>query len=146
MSEQAEQISERLKTMDKDAPLRLETAAKLAFPNGGMTVAGLRTQIKRGHLTVETIAGKHFVTLRAIEEMRTRCRVKAEDRISISKKPTRGTKPSGSSEIGLTDAERIRARDAALARANKIEVLPSPNTAPSDTTPRPKAEVIQIKH
>src|SRR5262252_748327 len=53
-----------------DTPLRLEVAVKLAFPAGGMTVAGLRTEIRRGTLPVENIAGKLFVTLAGIDEMR----------------------------------------------------------------------------
>lgn len=58
-----------------DAPLRLKDAVKIAFPAGGMTVSGLRGEITRGRLEAEMIAGKHFVTLRAIREMRERCKV-----------------------------------------------------------------------
>src|SRR5262249_45802393 len=43
------------------------------------TKAGLRREIGRGRLAYETIAGKQFVTLRAIEEMRKKCRVEAKD-------------------------------------------------------------------
>src|SRR6516165_5630133 len=57
-----------------DVPLRLDTAAKLAFPYGGMTASGLRREGKRGRLVIERIAGKDFTTLRHIEEMRERCR------------------------------------------------------------------------
>jgi len=65
-----------------DAPLRLTDAAKLAFPAGGMTASGLRSEAKRGHLKIERIANKDFTTLRAIEEMRQECRVEVRDRIS----------------------------------------------------------------
>ena len=58
-----------------DAPLRLKDVVKIAFPAGGMTVSGLRGEITRGRLEAEMIAGKHFVTLRAIREMRERCKV-----------------------------------------------------------------------
>jgi hypothetical protein len=34
--------------IDCDAPLRLNEAAKIAFPCGGMTAAGLRREAKRG--------------------------------------------------------------------------------------------------
>ena len=50
-------------------PLRLERAVELAFPEGGMTVSGLRKEIGRGNLAASRIAGKHFVTLAAIKEM-----------------------------------------------------------------------------
>lgn len=53
-----------------DAPLRLKDAVRLAFPSGGMTVSGLRREHANGRLEIESIAGKQFVTLRAIREMR----------------------------------------------------------------------------
>src|ERR1700722_12949269 len=59
-----------------DTPLRLETAVKIAFPDGGMTVSGLRGERDRGNLRVEKVAGKEFTTLRNIEEMREKWRVK----------------------------------------------------------------------
>lgn len=34
----------RIVTTDPDTPLRLRDAVRLAFPNGGMTVAGLRRE------------------------------------------------------------------------------------------------------
>src|SRR3954471_18584013 len=59
----------------RSAPLRLHVAAAVAFPDGSMTVSGLRREAKRGNLIIETVAGKQYVTLAAIEEMRSRCRV-----------------------------------------------------------------------
>jgi hypothetical protein len=63
---------------DKNTPLRLEEAVKIAFPNGGMKVAGLRRAIHNGTLSHEKMAGKYFVTLADIEEMRRLCRVEAK--------------------------------------------------------------------
>ena len=63
---------------DKDTPIRLSEAVKLAFPFGGMTVSGLRREAARGRLVMERIAGKDFVTLAAIEEMRKACVVEPE--------------------------------------------------------------------
>jgi hypothetical protein len=71
-----------------DVPLRLDTAAKLAFPYGGMTASGLRREGKRGRLVIERIAGKDFTTLRHIEEMRERCRNEQ------AKAPDCGSSPS----------------------------------------------------
>lgn len=65
-----------------DVPLRLADALKLAYPAGGMTLSGLRREIKRGTLDVEIVANKSFVTLRAIEQMRERCRRKARVHVS----------------------------------------------------------------
>lgn len=62
-------------TFGHDTPLRLDAAAKIAFPDGGMTAAGLRREWKRGRLVIERVAGKDFTTLNHIERMRERCRV-----------------------------------------------------------------------
>jgi hypothetical protein len=68
-------------------PLRLETAARLAFPDGSMKLAGLRREIARGRLAYEVIANKHYTTLADIEAMRELCRVKATDHGSTSVLP-----------------------------------------------------------
>src|SRR5215831_4565756 len=64
-----------------DTPLRLDAAAKIAFPDGGMTAAGLRREWKRGRLVIERVAGKDFTTLNHIERMREQCRVE-HDRLT----------------------------------------------------------------
>jgi len=53
-----------------NTPLRLADAVKIAFPMGGMTVAGLRRERDRNRLVIEKIAGKEFTTLAHIERMR----------------------------------------------------------------------------
>lgn len=58
-------------------PLRLAVAARIAFPDGSMTLAGLRREISRGRLAYEVIAGKHYTTLSDIEDMRRLCRIQA---------------------------------------------------------------------
>src|SRR5579864_2110020 len=55
-------------------PLRVADAVKIAFPMGGMTVAGLRRERDRNRLVIEKIAGKEFTTLAQIERMRELCR------------------------------------------------------------------------
>lgn len=52
-----------------DQPLRLAVAARIAFGDESYAAA-LRTEARKGRLAIERIAGKDFVTLRAIEEMR----------------------------------------------------------------------------
>jgi hypothetical protein len=64
--------------INSDSPLRLDVAAKIAFPFGGMTASGLRREAKRGRLIIERIAGKDYTTLRYIEEMRGQCRNEPE--------------------------------------------------------------------
>src|SRR6201992_605628 len=87
-----------------DTPLRLSDAVKIAFPMGGMTVAGLRRERDRKRLVIEKIAGKEFTTLAHIERMRELCRDEARARGSSLRPPaeTRAerspTKQPGSSE------------------------------------------------
>jgi hypothetical protein len=65
-------------TITPTTPLRLKTAAEIAFPDGSMKLAGLRREIARGRLAYEVIAGKHYTTLADIEDMRRLCRVQAK--------------------------------------------------------------------
>jgi hypothetical protein len=67
-----------LDTITPTTPLRLEVAAKLGFPDGSMTIGALRRLAAAQKLAHEKIAGKYFVTLSAIEEMRAACRVPAK--------------------------------------------------------------------
>ena len=76
---------------DKDAPIRLDRAAKIAFPDGSMTAKGLRKERDKGRLLTEIIAGKEYTTLGAIDRMRELCRVQPRAPAS----PDRG-RPSGS--------------------------------------------------
>src|SRR5215471_7823918 len=58
-----------------DTPLRLEAAAAIAFPDGGMTASGLRRESKRGRLVIERVAGKDYTTIGHITRMRELCHV-----------------------------------------------------------------------
>ena len=57
-------------SIGSNVPLRLADALAIAFPMGGMTVAGLRRERDKGNLVVIRIAGKEFVTLAAIDACR----------------------------------------------------------------------------
>ena len=136
-----------LSNIDPNAPLRLKDAVEIAFPLGGMTVSGLRREIGRGRLTYETIAGKQFVTLRAIEEMRKKCRVEARDHGSGCNQPEEtgkgksSNRPSGSSETARASA----ALDAARAKLSKLKEnsetisTPSPQSASATVTRLPSS-------
>src|SRR5215472_85164 len=100
-----------------DTPLRLYRAVEIAFPQGGMTVSGLRREAEKGRLIIEEIAGKHFTTLRAIDEMREKCRV--QQKVSGSgSNPTSAIGPENSSiaPVGSLGTERVRSARAALER------------------------------
>jgi hypothetical protein len=73
-------MSESHPVFDRTAPMRLAHAVEIAFPHGGMTVSGLRKEATKGRLVIERIAGKDFVTLTAIDDMRAACRNPASKR------------------------------------------------------------------
>lgn len=75
----SETTIETLRSVDPCAPIRLELAAKLAFPDGSMTASGLRREATRGRLVVERVAGKDYTTLEHIRQMRELCRVRAKE-------------------------------------------------------------------
>ncbi len=109
-------------------PLRLEVAARLAYPDGSVTAAALRRFVVAQKVTHEFVAGKYYVTLAAIEEMRASCRVVAKAPDSYSK-PGKVEPPSGSSE---TDSFRV-AQDAMNMIAEELK-KPSPATSQRSTT------------
>jgi hypothetical protein len=51
-----------------ETPLRLDTAASLAFPDGSVTGDTLRREARKGRLVIEHIGGKYFTTLGAIKK------------------------------------------------------------------------------
>lgn len=66
-----------------DTPLRLEVAAELGWPGGGMTAAALRREIGKGRLAGELAAGKYWVTLAGIKAFRALCRVKVKEPVPM---------------------------------------------------------------
>jgi hypothetical protein len=107
-------------SVQPDTPLRLAVAIKLGFPAGGMTVSGLRREVKRGRLKIEVIANKQFTTLRAIEEMREKCRVEVRGHTSGIAKNVERAESSLREELGLLSiTERITPQAALLARIEK---------------------------
>jgi hypothetical protein len=120
-----------------DTPLRLDVAAKLAFPDGSMTAAGLRKEAGRGRLIIERIARKDYTTLSAIARMRELCRLPPRVHGCGSEKPNAiEQRKSRTTRYGLSATEAIkRAHDAALATVEKLS-KPSPTTSPESTSPR----------
>jgi hypothetical protein len=129
-----------------DIPLRLDRAVKLAFPFGGMAVSGLRREAAKGRLVIERIAGKDFVTLRAINEMRVLCRdqQKTPDcgwnlKSATMREGSHGAQP-GSLEMG-----RVKSARAALELTARGLNVRSPSTSPKSTPPHVNAGVIRLK-
>ena len=129
-----------------DTPLRLEAAVKLAFPVGGMTVSGLRREAARGRLDIEVIAGKQFTTLRAIEEMRKRCRAHQKELDCGSNR--RSGIPAESSfvaQVGSSATDRARSARAALEKTARTLNEHSPSTSRAGTKFRGTGTVIPLK-
>src|SRR5260221_2183266 len=98
-----------------DTPLRLEHAVQLAFPCGGMTVSGLRREVARGRLVIERIAGKDFVTLQAINEMRVKCRdVQKAQGSGLSQRNVTNKENSSGEQRGSSETDRVKSARAAL--------------------------------
>ncbi|CDX55956.1 conserved hypothetical protein [Mesorhizobium plurifarium] len=130
----------------ENAPLRLDTAARIAFPDGSMGAAGLRKERDRGRLETEIIAGKEYTTLAAIGRMRELCRVQAKEFDSSggpkAERPTVAcvAKPVGTSRMPDDDIPL------AAARANLLKLKSaSPNTSTKNTSRRASAIVTPIK-
>jgi len=124
----------------RDTPIRLVDIIGLAFPAGGMTVAGLRKERDRGRLAVERIAGKEFTTLAAIDRMRDLCRTELKARDCTSR--DEGRPRDGSSAM----APPVSPQAAALAIARRLKEgsPPTSPTRPPATSP-PEADVIRLK-
>src|SRR5215213_926809 len=103
----------KLQNVRPDDPLRLDVAAALAYPDGSMTVSGLRKEAGKGRLIIERTAGKDYTTLAEIQRMREKCRVEVKERDSgfasrnTTEKASSPTRRSGSSRT--VDTERALA-------------------------------------
>ncbi|MCX7314401.1 MAG: excisionase [Alphaproteobacteria bacterium] len=137
-------------TITPTMPLRLDVAAKLAFPDGSMGVSGLRNEIKKGNLVAEMIAGRIYVTLGAIEEMRRRCTIGKRADVPMGHSYT-SVRPSDLEVLGVgsSSTERPTVADvkSALAHLNlTLQKLrqPLPSTSPKSTS-HSSAAVVPIK-
>src|SRR5262249_21544970 len=128
-----------------NAPLRLDIAAALAFPDGSMTASGLRREAGRGRLAIERVAGKDYTPLGAIREMRQRWRVEAREPDCGCSHPAgidRGrslSRPYGSSATVPSSEALVAAR----AKLRKLSGR-SPNTSPTNTEPLESGSAIPL--
>jgi len=126
-----------------DTPLRLDMAARLAFPplpNGkpSMTASGLRREAARGRLAVERIAGKDFTTLEAIANMRALCRLAQVPQGSISASDETG-QTLGSSSIADDRSAQAHLRMIAERLKKPLKTTSGKSTAPVSETVIPLA-------
>ena len=143
----ARELPERSAITD-DTPLRLEVAARLAFPDGSMSASGLRKERERGRLVTMMIARKEYTTLSHIERMKELClshpRARASGRKSgAATKPAKAASRTGSSETGASNA----ALASALRTAESLRRKPkkrSSDTSSKSTDPRASADVVPM--
>lgn len=120
-----------------DDPLRLNLAAKIAFPDGSMSASGLRREAARGHLVIERMAGKDYTTLQHIERMRQLCRVKQNDHDSgcdqhVAITAARFEQQSGSSSTVTSMSPQDALRDKLMKRKSVSLHISPRNTSQSD--------------
>jgi hypothetical protein len=118
-------------------------AVKVAFPLGGMTLSGLRSEAKKGNLAIEVIAGKQFTTLKAIQEMREKCRAEAKAQGSGYSQPEKtGTERSSNKACGSSGKARSSAAlDAARAKLTKLQ-----ENSGITSTPNPQTGTATVTH
>jgi hypothetical protein len=128
-----------------DTPLRLEIAARLAFPDGTMTVSGLRREAARGRLAIERVANKDYTTLAAIREMRELCR--AHPKAPACGSPLQNvTRPAESPRppIGASGMDELSiARAAVMMTVQKLKGS-SPTTSRPSTTRQRRADATRL--
>ena len=130
-----------------DTPLRLADAVATAYPCGGMTVSGLRTEARKGRLVIERVAGKDFTTLAAIERMRVLCREQqpaptcgSAPNAAIAEAPSL-TRPAGS----LSTENINKALAAFTVTAEELSERLNATSASNTATRRKRAPVIQLR-
>src|SRR5262245_13362585 len=128
-----------------ETPLRLKTAVRLAFPDGGMTVSGLRREAAKGHLAIEKIAGKQFTTLNAIQEMLKQCRGNQRAQDSGLSQNEKKMENFANARRGLSAMERTRLARAALEENARTLNARLPNTLPANTSHQNSATVTPLK-
>src|SRR5262245_59058736 len=111
--------------VDDDIPIPLAQAADLFLPAGGVSVSTLRTEARKGRLNLERIAGRDFVTRRAIQNMRELCRIQQRDQGSISASAA-AVLPSGSSETERKKQALASARASASKLTERSATMCSP--------------------
>lgn len=106
----------------------LKQAAAKFFPNGPLTAASLRGEIKKGRLQASMPAGKLLVTERAIAEMLERCRVHQSRPDYFS-----STLNADARRYGASEMERIEQARASIEATGLLLKKPLLATSPKNT-------------
>jgi len=131
-----------------DTMLRLAVAARIAFPDGSMSVGALRRAGAAGRLRTYRLAGKDFTTLADIQNMReaaSSCQDQAKALNSIFATPSdpveRGDGSSSTEHHPASESNKALAHLKVIAQRLK---KPLPNTSPQNTS-QISAVVIPLK-
>ena len=130
-----------------DTPLRLAAAAAIAFPDGSMSAAILKSEADKGRLAIERIGRRYYTTLRNIEAMREKCRVEPKAPGYGCALPA-GTqeaaspiRPHGSSAMPADIAAALNAyRTTSQELKERLQ-----GTSPQSTKRKPAANVLPMK-
>lgn len=133
-----------LDAVEPDKPITLATAVRLAFPDGGMTVSGLRNEIAKGNLRASKMSGQIYVTLNDIERMRELCTIGADDRAKERGSICESEKGDGSFSTSTQTADASSAAQAHLSEIVQELKRPLPNTSRRSTS-RTSATVTRLK-
>ncbi len=123
-----------------DVPMKLRTLARACFPDGSVSVAGLRLEARAGRLDIYKVAGVEMSTKAAIRQMVERCRVQSPPPASGSVQARATEPPSGASSTG----EAARAQAALLAKLQRRRPALRP-TSPRSASPRGSRNVVPIR-
>ncbi|WP_210184725.1 hypothetical protein [Bradyrhizobium sp. LMTR 3] len=116
--------------------LRLEVAARIAFPDGSMSASALRREAAGGRLTIYPIRNKHFTTLAHIEEMQQLCRAQAKVQGS------RSSRPEAAPPCGTFATDSAPSALAALKATAQALSENSPPTSSASTIPEQAAAAV----
>jgi hypothetical protein len=106
----------------------LKQAAEKFFPNGALTAASLRNEIRKGRLQASMPAGKLLITERALIEMLDQCRVHRSHPDSFSNARNVVATPCLSSEM-----ERIARAQASIRATERTLKKRSHDTSTKST-------------
>ena len=116
---------------EPDAPMRLEEAVVVFGRQLPISVAMLRTEIRKGRLTPAYVAGKFFVTPTQLKDLFKPCPVAPKAPVSTYARDASPGPALGSQTPGSSATERMKSAQAATLMACQQLSGRSPNTSPA---------------
>ena len=137
-------VGEKREPNNADEPLTLKEAC--ARLGSRFTPSTLRAAHARGEIAFERLGNKDFITIKAVNDWRQKCRSTVKGRTSISgKRDETRADDLLTSRDGLSRTDRARlAQASALAKTLKLK-KPSPPTSPKNISRPDSADVIPLR-